>query len=303
MSVLVNRAFYSEPLMSAPGRLHITAEKICVELIVKENGSRKFRSFTLDEFEELKCILTKQDFYKEGLEDVYASELTEVRKRAKHIQEFLFPDEKHNTNLFSHNQFLQSPNSSDVLEEMNVDSTVPTASDVLEEHADESDLLGCIINGLNQPLAMLINGLQNYACNRKPDTLSTVSDSIKKVVIKNDSRFCNLLDESGKIIYHSVGKILKFDEKFYKIDYAYSRLWIYLLKQDRDGTFSQKSKVVDASMYTPLFNALSPTGFSEEIDDIILDESEHSAIVRVGDKYYYPHGSVSISTSYKGLFK
>ncbi len=303
MSNLINRAFYSEPLTSTPGRLHITAEKICVEVVVKENGSRKFRSFTLDEFEELKCILTKQDFYKEGLEDVYASELSEVRKRAKHIQEFLFHDEEHITKLFSHNHFLPSPNSSDVLEELNVDSTNPTTSNVLEEHADVSDLIGCIINGLNQPLAMLINGLQNYAYNRKSDAISALSDSIRKIVIKNDSRFCNLLDESGKIIYHSVGKILKFDENFYKIDYAYSRLWIYLLKQNRDGTFTQKSKVVDASMYTPLFNALSPNGFCEEIDDIILDESEHSAIVRVGKKYYYPHGLVRISTSNKGLFK
>lgn len=85
-----NRAFYSEQLLSFPGRLHITAEKVCVEVRVKENGQLKFRSFTTEEFNELRSILCEQDFHKEGFEEAYEQELYEVTKRAYHIQNVLF---------------------------------------------------------------------------------------------------------------------------------------------------------------------------------------------------------------------
>ena len=117
------------------------------------------------------------------------------------------------------------------------------------------------------------------------------SDTTESITIRNESRFCDLLDVSGKVIYHSIGKIQKYGDRFFKFDYAYSRLWIYLLQQGSDGQYLQKSKVVDAAMTTPLFKILSPTDYCEQIEDIVLNESsESSAIVSVEGKLYSKQG-------------
>ena len=90
MTQRTNRAYYSESLISFPGRLHVTAERICVEVILSEGGRRSIRSFTPEEFDELKKSLVEQVFYKEGYEEAYDRELFDVHNRAIYIQNFLF---------------------------------------------------------------------------------------------------------------------------------------------------------------------------------------------------------------------
>lgn len=124
-----------------------------------------------------------------------------------------------------------------------------------------------------------------------PNMIS-VTEDVGGLLIKNGSRFCDLLDSSGKVLFHSIGKIKEYGGIYYKFDYAYSRLWIYLLKRDSDGKYSRKSTVVNASMNTPLFTAISPDGYIDEIDNIVLDETESSAMVHVGDKWYSKSGSL-----------
>lgn len=144
-----NRAFYSEQLLSFPGRLHITAEKVCVEVRVKENGQLKFRSFSSEEFNELRSILCEQDFHKEGFEEAYEQELYEVSKRARKIQNVLFEKNKKPNNL------IRQKINNDAADVLVIDSIYEYSNepssekeDLREEISSKNDTLGNIVAGL-----------------------------------------------------------------------------------------------------------------------------------------------------------
>lgn len=89
-----NRAFYSEPTISFPGRLHITADRIYIEVILEIDGKIGYQSFGTEQFGELVENLCNQDFYVEGYEEAYRHELFDIEKRSTKIQQFLFTNNK-----------------------------------------------------------------------------------------------------------------------------------------------------------------------------------------------------------------
>lgn len=153
MSQRTNRAFYSEPLISFPGRLHITAEKICVEVLVKEDEQRKFRSFTPDEFEELINILCRQDFHREGFEEAYRQELYEIAAKANHFQIVLFNNGREATKPSFRKKEKSIPKSvikkvesADIIS--NEDTT--ETAELSETISTKDELLGNIVTGLSE---------------------------------------------------------------------------------------------------------------------------------------------------------
>lgn len=148
MSQRVNRAFYSEPLLSFPGRLHITAEKSYIEVLIRENGSRSFRTFSIEEdYTSLINLLIKQDFYQDGYELAYERELFEVSNKAKRIQDYLFKDTRHSSQQINQKNQLSVPKKDNRPKEQ-----VVVPKDVLSQSESETniskELLGNIVGSV-----------------------------------------------------------------------------------------------------------------------------------------------------------
>lgn len=151
MNQRTNRAFYSEPLISFPGRLHITAEKICVEVLVREDGQRKFRSFTTDEFDELNNILCNQEFYRDGYEDAYKQELFEIAIRARHIQLLLFNNDRRQASESAYfdrkEDITASAAENTEYADTNSNEYNTDTGNLLEEVSTKEEILGNIVAG------------------------------------------------------------------------------------------------------------------------------------------------------------
>lgn len=87
-----NRAFYSEPLQTIPGRLHITEDRVYIEIIITIEGHRKFQTFERDDILNighfLRCI-----GYFEGNTNKYENvveELSNIDWRVNGLQKTIF---------------------------------------------------------------------------------------------------------------------------------------------------------------------------------------------------------------------
>lgn len=164
-----SRAFYSEPLFSFPGRLHITEDGVKVEIIAVVKGKRTFRSFTPEEFNLLEEMLKSQDYYKSGFDEAYHKELFDIQSRADEIYEFIFKKKRNAHIVESGRMPTASMTNTD-------DVSAGESSDVLKRKASSTRLNQEIKDGLSG----VISSLSGYI-EHKTEQESTILENRQAV--------------------------------------------------------------------------------------------------------------------------
>lgn len=132
-----------------------------------------------------------------------------------------------------------------------------------------------------------VNCEQDDSNEKQIDDAAKNQDDFK---IENSATRCCIINNNGEKVYSSSGKLKIIGNEFYRVNYADSVIYMYLIRNDGRGGFVLGRRILSAHRHSPLYASLDKDKYLDQIKDVRIDNNTDEYQIQVDDRWYGSSG-------------